>query len=257
MHIIALATDLLKAVEGFAGRAKTFFYRVMLLAFRCPKCNGVLTMRAEGRCTCSSCGAEIDPTITFQRCSDCGGTPILRVRRYQCSKCGREILSRFLFDGLVFNAEYFREKMAESRQRRKEQEERVRKMLAECRSADLSLGQLDLTAVPGLVEALNALTTGLDDRLAVESRSQFDLKQYEAHVQAHIRDFPLALDEIPPLSREDARQDLIWRFVAVIFLAHAGILDVWQDGRDVVVVKREANREGQDVSGEPAAVDGL
>jgi hypothetical protein len=256
MHIIALATDMLKAVGGFAEKAKRFFYSVMLLAFRCPKCNGILTMRAEGRCRCTSCGTEIDPTTAFQRCSDCGGTPTLRVRRYQCSKCGREILSRFLFDGLVFDTEYFRAKMAESRQRRKEQEERVRKMLAECRSADLSLGPLDLTAVPGLTEALNALTAGAGDQLAVEPRSKFDLKLYEAHIQAHIRDFPLTLEEIPPLSREDVRRDLIWRFIAVIFLAHAGAIDVWQEGRDVVVKKHETNRERCDISGEPATVDG-
>jgi predicted RNA-binding Zn-ribbon protein involved in translation (DUF1610 family) len=257
MHIVALATDMLKAVEGFAEKAKRFFYSVMLVAFRCPKCNGAMAMQAEGRSRCTSCGTEIDPTVAFQRCSDCGGTPVVRVRRYQCSKCGREIASRFLFDGLVFNADYFREKMAESRQRKKEQEERVRKMLAECRSADLPLGQLDLTAVPGLVEALNSLSTGLEDRVAVESRSQFDLRLYESHIQAHIRDFPLTLDEIPPLSREDVRKDLIWRFIAVIFLAHADVVDVWQEGRDVVVRRREANRERRDISGEPAAVDGI
>jgi DNA-directed RNA polymerase subunit RPC12/RpoP len=256
MHIIARAADMLKAVEGFAEKAKRFFYSVMLLALRCPKCNGILVMWAEGKCRCASCGTEIDPTIAFQRCSDCGGTPILRVRRYQCSKCGREVLSRFLFDGLVFDTEYFREKMAESRQHRKEQEERVRKMLAECRSADLSFGPLDLAAVPGLTEALTALTAGLGDHLEVEPRSQFDLKLYETHIQAHTQNFPLMLEEIPPLSREDVRKDLIWRFIAVIFLAHAGVIDVWQDGQDVVVKKHETNREGQDVSGEPAAVDG-
>ena len=119
------------------------------------------------------------------------------------------------------------------------------------------MGPLDLAAVPGLVEALNALTMGVGDSLAVETRGQFDLKQYEAHIQAHIQDFPLTLEEMPPLSREDVRKDLIWRFIAVIFLAHAGVVDIWQEGRDVVVVKREANRERRDVLGGSEAVDGI
>jgi len=151
-----------KAVESFVEKAKKFFYSVMLLGFRCPKCNGLLAMVAEGRCRCTSCGAEFDPTATFQKCSDCGGTPILRVRRYQCSTCHSDIQSKFLFDGSVFNIDYFRQKVAESRQRKKEQKERVQQMLAECRSDTLPLQAVDLDSVVGLVDALNGLTKGLD-----------------------------------------------------------------------------------------------
>jgi hypothetical protein len=202
-------------------------------------------------------GNELDPTVTFQRCTDCGGTPILRVRRYQCSKCHSDIRSKFLFDGLVFDTEYFRQKVAESRERKKEQRERVRKMLAESRSEDLPLGTVDLAGVPGLLDALNSLTTGLDTAFAVESRDEFDLNRYEKHIQAHIQDFPLSLVEIPPLSKESARKDLIWRFIAAIFLDHAGVVDVWQENRDVMVIKHEANREGQDVLGELEEADGI
>lgn len=242
MNIRSLAFDMAKAVEVFMQKAKKFFYSVMLLGHRCPKCNGSLIMVPEGRCKCTSCGNEFDPTVTFQRCTDCGGTPILRVRRYQCSKCHSDIRSKFLFDGIVFDTEYFRQKVAESRQRKKEQRERVRKILAESRSADLPLGEVDLAGVPGLVDALNSLTAGLDTAFAVESREEFDLKRYEKHIQAHIQDFPLTLGEIPPLSKESARKDLIWRFIAVIFLDHAGAVDVWQENRDVMVMKHEANR---------------
>jgi len=91
MNIITIAFDMAKAVEVFVQKAKRFFYSVMLLGHRCPKCNGSLIMVPEGKCRCSSCGNEFDPTVTFQRCSACGSTPILRVRRYQCSKCGGEL----------------------------------------------------------------------------------------------------------------------------------------------------------------------
>ena len=139
--------------------------------------------------------------------------------------------------------------MSESRQRKKQQRERVRQMLAESRSADLPLAPVDLDAMPDLVDALNGLTAGLEADFAVVPRDQFDLKRYERHIQAHIQDFPVSLLDIPPLSK-DARKDLIWRFIAAIFLAHAGFVDIWQDGQDVMVIKHEADTEGCGVPGE-------
>ena len=112
MNIIKLAFGMSAAVEKFLTKAKRFYYLVMLFGCRCPKCNGSLAMIAEGRCGCNKCGYGFDPTVVFQRCLKCGGTAILRVRRYQCKDCGKEITSRFLFDGLIFNAEYFKAKMA-------------------------------------------------------------------------------------------------------------------------------------------------
>jgi len=193
MNIIAAAFDMAKAVEVFVQRAKKFFHSVMLLGHCCPKCNGRLTMVPEGKCRCSSCGSQFDPTIEFQRCSACGGVPVLKVRRYECRKCHSDIRSKFLFDGTIFSAEYFRQKVAESRERTKEQSERVRQMLAESRSDDLPLGTIDLAGVPGLVDALNSLTADMEAALAIELQEEFDLKRYEEHIQAHIQDFPLAL----------------------------------------------------------------
>jgi len=109
-----------KAVDIFIEKAKGFFYSVMLLGYRCPKCNGSLTMATEGKCKCLSCGNEFDPTVTFQRCSACGGVPVLKVRHYECKNCHSAIRSKFLFDGLVFDAEYFRQKVADSRRRKQE-----------------------------------------------------------------------------------------------------------------------------------------
>lgn len=254
MDIIKLACDMAAAVNEFVEKVRGFYYGVMLIGYRCPKCNGSLAMAAEGRCKCTSCQNELDPTVTFQRCRACGGRPILRVRRYQCRNCGDDITSKFLFDGAVFNTDYFRQKMSESRQRKKEQHERVRQMLAESRSTALALPPVDLNAVPGLLDALNSLTGGLDPEFVSESHDQFDLKSYEKHVQGHIEDFPVNLSGIPPLS-EDTRKDLIWRFIAVIFLAHNGVVDIWQDGRDIMVIKHEADTEGCGVPGEVEQAD--
>jgi len=256
MNIRQLAYEMAEAVEAFLQKARRFFYSVTLIGLRCPKCNGLLAMVSEGRCRCASCGKEFDPTVTFQRCSQCGGVPVLRGRRYQCRDCGSDIVSKFLFNGLVFDPGYFRQRMAESRKRKQEQREQVRQMLAESRSAELPLGQADLSSVPGLVDALNALTAGMDEATAIEAREEFDLKAYESHVRAHVHDYPVSLAEIPPLS-ENPKKDLIWRFVAVIFLAHAGVVDIWQNGHEIMVKKHEANREGQDVPGESESADGL
>ncbi len=256
MNLVTLAFDMAKTVEVFVEKARRFFHSVMLLGRCCPQCNGSLVMVAEGTCQCVLCGTEFDATVAFQRCPACGGVPALRVRRYECRACGRPITSKFLFDGLVFDAEYFRQKMAESRQRRQEQRERVRQMLAESRSAGLALASAELSSVPGLMDALNGLTAGLDYHIAVEGRDEFDLKRYENHIKTHIQNLPLSLIEMPPL-QGDARKDLIWRFIAAIFLAHMGMIDIWQEGRDVMVMKHETDREGQDVPGEPESTDGV
>jgi len=254
MNIIKLAFEMATAVQNFFGKARRFYYLVMLFGHRCPKCNRALTMVAEGMCRCNSCEFEFDPTVEFQRCSKCSGTPVRRVRRYYCKDCNSEVISKFLFDTLPFEREYFKARMAESRRRKKDQTERVRKMLAESRSADLPLQIADLSDMPGLEEALNSLTAGMDRELTVQTRNEFDLGRYESHIQAHIGDYPVNLLDIPPLS-EDARKDVIWRFIAVIFLAHTGIIDIWQDGRDIMVTKHETDTEGQGVFGELEEAD--
>ena len=256
MNIRSLAFDMARAVEVFIQKARRFFYNVMLFGYRCPKCNDSLIIASEGRCRCVSCGGEFDPTVALQRCSECGGVPMLKVRRYECKSCGSDIQSRFLFDGLAFDAKYFRQKTIESRQRKKGQRERVRQMLAESRSSDLPLQAADLVAVPGLLDALNSLTEGLDVAFERESCDKFDLKRYETHIRAHIQEFSMSLRDIPPLS-EDLRKDLVWRFIALIFLAHSGIVDIRQKGEDIMVTKHEADRERQDVLGEFEETDEL
>jgi predicted RNA-binding Zn-ribbon protein involved in translation (DUF1610 family) len=256
MNIRVLACELAEAAEAFRAKARRFFYRVMLIGHRCPGCNGSLDMVSEGKCRCVSCGKQLDPTVVFQRCPACGGVPVVRVRRYQCKDCGGDIKSRFLFDGLVFDADYFRTKMAESRRCKQEQRDRVRQMLAESRSGNLALEDADLNGVPGLLEALNTLTAGLDDRVAAECCGQFDLRLYESHVRAYLRDYPVDLAGMPPLG-ENLRKDLIWRFIAVIFLAHAGVVDIWQAGQKIMVMKHEANGERQDIFGESETTDGI
>lgn len=240
MNIISMAFRVTEAVTVYTDRVRQFFYEAMLLAHACPRCEGKLAMVAEGRCRCGTCGHVLDPTIVFQRCSDCGGTPKIEIRRYRCSQCGSDVASRFLFDGLVFDAQYFREKMAEHRERKCEQRARLQTQLIESRSPALDACAADLDAVPGLAEALNNLVAGVQPGILRHDYEGFDLSRYEGHVQAHLEPYPIMFDEIPPLS-DDARLDRVWRFIAVIFMAHAGLIEIQQEGLEIMVMHREAD----------------
>ena len=254
MNIIALACEMAQSVEVFIQKARRFYYSVMLMGYTCPECKGSLGMATEGKCQCKHCSYEFDPTIEFQRCPECNGKPVLLIRKYHCQHCATEIESRFLFDNSVFNLEYFKEKMAESRKRKERKREEVRKMLAESRSDALELDSFDLNSVPDLVEALNQLTN-VPENLDIDIKTGFDLRRYEQHIKDHLRDYSINLADIPALSK-NLRKDLIWRFIAVIFLTHAGIVNVIQEGRQIKVMRHETNREGQGVFGESEEVDG-
>jgi len=256
VQIIRLAFQLTDTVAALKERTRRFYYAVMLIGHRCPRCDGGLAMVCEGQCRCQECDCRFDPTIAFQRCSSCGGVPVLRVRRYQCRRCGADVRSRFLFDGLVFDTAYFRERMAEHRQRKVEQRDRVRLMLAESRSEPLFTEAADLAAIPGLADALNSLTTAVWDAESWRPAEGFDLRRYESHIQAHLRPFPVSLSEISPLS-EPSRRDRIWRFIAILFMAHAGMVEIWQEGQDIMVKPRETDAEGQAVPGDSEDLDGV
>jgi rubredoxin len=236
MNIITVAFDMYAAVEKFVTKAQRFYYLVMLFGCRCPECDGPIHMEAEGCCRCSLCGYRFDPTVAFQRCSHCGGKPVLQVRRYRCKECGSDIISTFLFKGIVFDTGYFRLKMAESRQRKKEQRQLIQQMLEECRSEPLALEAPNLNSVPGLIDALNGLTAGIEVPVPAELKGKFDLNRYQRHIESYLDAEPKDLRQIPPLI-ENLRLDLIWRFIAAVFLDHAGLINIYQQGRDVLVTK--------------------
>ena len=255
MNIIKRAFEMGEIVQNFFGSAKRFYYMVVLLGHRCSKCNGRLSMTSESRCRCKKCKLEFDPTVEFQRCSACGGVPILRVRRYYCNNCGKEITSRFVFETLPFQREYFKQKMAESRQRKREQLQQVREMLAKSRSDALAFGEVDLNSVPGLLMALNGLTQGIDEKVLLELKGKFDLGRYERHIKAHIQDFEIDLRQIPAII-ENARKDLIWRFIAAIFLEHEREVQIRQDGQTIWVM-RYVDRQRPDFSGKTEEINGI
>jgi hypothetical protein len=247
-----MAFSLAARVEHWAEHARQFFYAVMLAEKACPDCGGWLMMVKEGRCRCEGCGNTLDPTVTFQQCAVCGGELMLSVRRYRCRQCGTDVPSRFLFDGLVFDAEYFRQRMQENRQRQKELRDRVREMLAQHRSLPLGPMGADPAQMSELFDALNGLTADLSAEDWAWPGRGIDLSRYEAHLQAHIGPITVGFDQLPPLS-ENPRQDRIWRFVALIFMAQAGIVDLAQEGANILVKQHDPDAEGSGIPGEAEA----
>lgn len=239
-EFVAMAFRLSEAVRAFAGRARELFYAVMLAGYECPRCSGGLSMTGEGRCRCNDCGCVLDPTTAFQLCSQCGGRLALRVRRYRCRRCGQDVRSRFLFDGLAFDAEYFRAKMAESRYRRTQRRERASRLAVENRSAPLETQEWDLNAAPGLVDALNGLVGGVESLAWLPQPRGFELSRYQRHLQAHIGPEEQSFDALPALD-EDRRLDRIWRFVTIIFMAHFGLIDIIQHEQTILVKRHETD----------------
>jgi len=146
-----------------------------------------------------------------------------------------------------FNVEYFRQRMVEARRhRREERSRRIAEMLAN-RSGDILIDRpIELDAVPGLTEALNGLVSlpvPAEVLRAFMGRSDFDLDGYQRHVIAHLGLFRIDFEAIPALI-EDQRKDRIFRFIAVIFLAHARRIDVWQDADHILMRKHETYEQG-------------
>ena len=244
MGIIELAFDLARTVEVFMAHARDYYYQVMLSGHACPRCTGLLSMIGESRCRCLSCGDTFDPTVALQRCSSCGGGVRLRVCRYQCRRCGVEVLSRFMFDAHPFDREYFRQRMAESRERNKRQQERTCAMAAETRSEVVAPPAANLESVPGLAEALDSLVAVPEMAAWLPLATGFDLSRYQTHLEEHIGPIEVYFDDLPPLN-DNARLDRVWRFIAIIFMAHAGLIEITRDASAIIVMrKRETDREG-------------
>jgi ssDNA-binding Zn-finger/Zn-ribbon topoisomerase 1 len=204
-------------------------------------------MIGESRSRCTGCGSCLDPTVAFQRCPECGGQLRLRIRRYRCVRCGADVHSRFVFDGRVFDAAYYRKAMAESRRRRHEQRALAASTVRDNRSESLQPPVLDLASIPGLLVALDGLAGSARAEMLAPLCDDFDLKRYERHVQAHIGPIAVCFEEIPVLG-ENARKDRIWRFVAIIFLAHAGLIEVHQE-EGTIWVSKHVDRERQGIHG--------
>ena len=230
-------------VRKLIPKIRGLYYGVVLFAKLCPSCGRPeLVMPQDGWCHCEACGHEFDPTVRFQRCLSCGGQLERRVYHYACAKCRRVTKSAYCFDGKVFDAEYFREMMRESRERKRKKREQLKRMLAETRSQPLGvLEEPRLGNVPGLADALQGFVDTPVTLAAFETvvREPLDLDAYCAHIRELVTGCTVHFDGIGRLI-EDHRLDRVYRFIAVIFMAHAGEIVLLQDTpkAEIIVAER-------------------
>jgi len=159
------------------------------------------------------------------------------------------ISSRFLFDERVFDAEYFREMMRESRRRTAAKREEIRQLLADSRSETLSLTEYpNLDAIPGLLKDLDDMiwfNDGQGSFSTFDLKSDFDMGTYRQHIMSVLGMYTLRFSDISPLTG-DYRRDRVRRFITLVFMDNDLEVEIRQHGDDLLIQRRnyEAYAEG-------------
>ena len=218
-------------VTQLRGKARTLYYAVMLFQRECASCgNTALEMERDAHCQCHVCGAEFDPTVQFQTCPDCDHPLVLKVYHYWCPSCRHPVRSLFCFDERVFNNQYFREMMRESRERKKEEVEKLRHLLLEARSPPYWSDAEPTLHDPAQFEHdLEEFVSPLPASQTKETpvRPFFDLHAYRRHLLERAQGCVVEFEGVSALV-QDARLDRVYRFITAVFLDHEGLLNIEQ-----------------------------
>jgi len=224
-------------VDAYRQKVLTFYFDVMLSGVKCPACGGRLEMTGQSECTCT-CEKVWDPTVEFQKSSCCGAGLVRKTFHYSCSKCHAVVSSRFIFNERVFDKEYFREMMRESRNRKERKREEIRRLLAESRSKTLVfIEEPELDTIPGLVSDLNEFILGEDLELSdtfFENGDIFNIEKYWSHIQSRLGWDPVHFSEIPSLDN-DGRKDRAYRFITLIYMQGDREVEIEQLENDLLI----------------------
>lgn len=209
--LVGPINNVLFRITDYKEAVKAFYFEVVLSRHKCQKCGGGLKMSGKSECSCE-CGNRFDPTLAFQTSSCCEASLKLKTFHYACSKCQRTVPSQFLFDERLFDSTYFKEKMQESRRKKQEKREQMRKILAESRSGALQLtNDLDFNSIPGLFSDLDSFVGEGKESIASflrDGEADFDIEAYRSHILSLLSWDRTYFSAIKPLS-EDLRQDRI------------------------------------------------
>lgn len=230
-------------IERRAARLKAevvrLVYAVHLFQRPCPSCERAqLVMIRDGWCRCHACGKEFDATVQFQACAICDGSLVLCVCRYWCPQCRVPVRSLFRLDAHIFDAEYFRKRMRESRVHEQERIDAVARMLANARSSPvtgMSAESQELACLASDIGQFLHLHQMEERQKPAVAPEQFDMARYRRHLQDLVDGCVVAFDGVAQLS-PDRRRDRVWRFVTAVFMDQEGTLCIHQepDGRIVL-----------------------
>lgn len=194
-------------------------------------------MTGTSQCMCG-CGQVIDPTLMFQKSPCCDARLAKKTFHYACSRCSKTVNSRFIFDEKVFDNNYFREMMRQSRQRKRQKREAIKQLLAASRPDPLNLDEAPhLESIPGLVEDLEAFIQiePLElNKFLSRNGPDFNMQQYRQHILSILNWDELRFSAINSLLDDD-RQDRVWRFVTLVFMQHAGEIEIDQQQNDLCI----------------------
>ena len=219
-----------RRVAALILEARALFYEVMLFMKPCPECReSALRMVRDGLAVCAICRARIDPTLVFQACPDCDSRLVLKVCHYWCPQCRHPVRSLYCVEARVFDAAYFREKMQESRERKRREQEMVTKAVRHAPSDPITPCEpISLDQSPGLEMDLNTIIAAVvPQELRKSVQERFDIDTYRRHLSELVQGCVVEFEAISKLI-EDTRLDRIFRFVTAIFLEHEGLLEIEQ-----------------------------
>ena len=221
-----------RRLAALMQEARALFYEVMLFLKPCPACGlADLSMVGDSEATCTGCGHSCDPTLVFQTCPDCDSALVRRMYHYFCPACRIPVRSHYCFDVKVFDADYFRERMAVSRTRKRERIERIRTALLNSRSPVFMPDDEPPVVVPiGIATALaDVLVQPVPEVHEHPTGPRFDLSEYRSHLLDLVTGCVVQFDGVSPLIT-DRRVDRAFRFVAAVFMENEGLLQIRDDG---------------------------
>ncbi len=226
----------LERIALFRTHAKTFYCEVVLSVHPCPHCGGQLTTTGISQAACLGCGAQTDPTVAFQRSACCDASPVRKRTHYACAKCGRVVPSRFLFDEMIHNSDYFADMMRESRERKRRRRQELVAILAASRSEPLTLVD-DIEVNPGLATALDEFIRagGVNDLPEFVGAEHFCIEEYRRVILARLHDGPIPFGSLPVVTN-DVHLDRARRFITLIFMEHGHEVRLEQLNTDILVI---------------------
>lgn len=225
------------AIDSYRERVRSFYFSVLMSKFCCPQCEGPFQLVGPSIARCN-CGAEFDPTVTFQRSCCCGAILVKRHSHYACCACDNLVPSIFLFDEVIFNSGYFRDRMRLSREQRRREQAEMRAILTVAKSGQLPLpDRFDLDDIPGLETDIDRLIGVEDTDRAIQKRvTSLNIDDYRLHIVG-LLGTELLFSTIEPLIPE-TRRDKVYRFISLIFMEQDREVRLSQYGEDILVERR-------------------
>ncbi len=135
--------------------------------------------------------------------------------------------------------------MKESRERKQQLRERMRKQLADSRSKELELEDYpQLENIAGLEQDLDRLigAESGNDEFAYDRSETFCMIDYRHAISALVNERGVLFSEIPVLHPSTSK-DRVWRFITLIFMEHDREVHLRQEGDDIWVFKRDCYEE--------------